>query len=103
MNPFDAIKNLQNMTETLQNMESKVKEITASGTAGASAVTIVLNGKFEMQDIKIDKEMFEDVEDLEALPMLIKLAHNNAVENVSEKLKSQTSSLASDIGLSFNQ
>ncbi len=101
MNPFDAIKNLQDMTEKLKSMEGKVKDITATGTAAASAVSITLNGKFEIVDIKIDQNMFDDLKDLEALPAIIKIAHSNALENLNEKLKSQTSSLVGDMGFKF--
>ena len=62
-------------------------------------VTVTLNGKFEMLDIKLDP-ICVDNRDVQMLQDLIVAAHNNAMENVQEKLKSSSSSLLGDFDLS---
>ena len=45
MNPFEMMKNLGNMKEQLQQAQSKLVDITASGSSGGNMVKVTLNGR----------------------------------------------------------
>ncbi len=99
MNPFDLLKNSQMIKEQAEKLQREVANITAEGSSGGRMVTVTLNGKFEMLDIKLDP-ICVDNRDVQMLQDLIVAAHNNAMENVQEKLKSSSSSLLGDFDLS---
>ena len=62
-------------------------------------VTVTLNGKFEMQNIKLDP-ICVDNRDVKMLEDLIVAAHNNAMENIQEQIKAKSSSLLGGLDLS---
>ncbi len=99
MNPFDLLKNSAMIKEQAEKLQREVANITAEGSSGGRMVTVTLNGKFEMLDIKLDP-ICVDNRDVQMLQDLIVAAHNNAMENVQEKLKSSSSSLLGDFDLS---
>ncbi|MBP3741921.1 MAG: YbaB/EbfC family nucleoid-associated protein [Treponema sp.] len=99
MNPFDLLKNSQMIKEQAEKLQREVANITAEGSSGGRMVTVTLNGKFEMLDIKLDP-ICVDNRDVQMLQDLIVAAHNNAMENVQEKIKSSSSSLLGDFDLS---
>lgn len=89
MNPFDLLKNSQVIKEQAEKLQREIAGITADGDAGGRMVTVTLNGKFEMIGIKIDP-ICVDNRDVQMLQDLIVAAHNNAMENVQEKIKSSS-------------
>ena len=54
MNPFEMFKNLGAVQEQLKQAQEKLSEIRATGSAGGNMVQVTLNGKFEIQEIKLD-------------------------------------------------
>ena len=86
MNPFDLLKNPQLIKEQAEKFQSQLTEITAEGSSGGRMVTVTLNGKFEMTEIKLDS-ICVDNRDVQMLQDLNIAAHNNAMENVQEKIK----------------
>ena len=99
MNPFDLLKNTQAIKEQSEKLQEELASIRAEGSSGGRMVTITLNGKFEMIGIKLDP-ICVDNRDVQMLQDLIVAAHNNAMENVQEKIKSSSSSLLGDFDLS---
>ncbi|MCR4579743.1 MAG: YbaB/EbfC family nucleoid-associated protein [Treponema sp.] len=89
MNPFDLLKNSQMIKDQAEKLQKEIANITAEGSAGGRMVTVTLNGKFEMLSIKLDP-ICVDNRDVQMLQDLIVAAHNNAIENVQEKIKSST-------------
>ena len=87
VNPFDMMKNLGDIQNKLQQAQSKMESIEATGSAGGNMVQVTINGKFEMKGIKIDP-IAVDPRDVNMLQDLIVAAHHNAMENIQEKLKS---------------
>ena len=69
--------------EALLEMESKVKNTSVEGSAGAGLVTITINGEYQMEKIAIKPECV-DPEDVEGLQDLIKAAYNDAAKKVKE-------------------
>lgn len=93
MNPFDLIKNMQNLQSQMQQMQSKLEKMRATGSSGAGMVEITVNGKMEVQSIKIAPEIV-DPNDIKTLEVLIASAFNGAVQEIQEQLKTQATSMA---------
>ncbi|MFA7642907.1 MAG: YbaB/EbfC family nucleoid-associated protein [Sphaerochaetaceae bacterium] len=92
MNPFDLMKNMQNIQAQMQQMQSKLEHMRASGSAGAGMVEVTVNGKMEVQSIHIAQEIV-DPSDVSTLEVLVASAFNAAVKDVQERLKSEAMSL----------
>jgi nucleoid-associated protein EbfC len=77
------MREIQKMQQRLIKMQEELEATQFTGTAGGGAVTITLNGKFEITAVKIDPEAFnaEDIADLEVMVLAAaRDAHNKATE-----------------------
>ena len=99
MNPFELLKNTQAIKEQSEKLQAERASLTAEGSSGGRMVTVTLNGKFEMQNIKLDP-ICVDNRDVKMLEDLIVAAHNNAMENIQEQIKAKSSSLLGGLDLS---
>ena len=79
-----------NMMKQVQQMQAKMEEVQAElederieGTAGGGMVKVVANGKQEIVEVKIEKEVV-DPDDVEMLEDLIVAAVNQAQQNAQE-------------------
>ena len=99
MNPFELLKNTQAIKEQCEKLQAELASLTAEGSSGGRMVTVTLNGKFEMQNIKLDP-ICVDNRDVKMLEDLIVAAHNNAMENIQEQIKAKSSSLLGGLDLS---
>ena len=99
MNPFELLKNTQAIKEQSEKLQAELASLTAEGSSGGRMVTVTLNGKFEMQNIKLDP-ICVDNRDVKMLEDLIVAAHNNAMENIQEQIKAKSSSLLGGLDLS---
>lgn len=97
MNPFEMFKNFGKIQSQLKEMQGKIDSLTATGTACGDSVSVTLNGKFEMTDIKINANAL-NADDLDLLPPLIKAAHADAVEKIRTLLQEQALSLTGGTG-----
>lgn len=69
--------------QKFKEMQDKLKDEKATGTAGNGLVTITLNGEHEMTEIKIKPECV-DPEDVEGLEDLIRAAYSEAVKKLEK-------------------
>ena len=99
MNPFELLKNTQAIKEQSEKLQAELASLTAEGSSGGRMVTVTLNGKFEIQNIKLDP-ICVDNRDVKMLEDLIVAAHNNAMENIQEQIKAKSSSLLGGLDLS---
>lgn len=86
MNPFEMMKNLGGLQSQLKEAQEKLGALRATGSSGGNMVTVTVNGKFEMMDIKLDP-ICVDNRDVGMLQDLIVAAHHAAMENMQEKMK----------------
>jgi DNA-binding YbaB/EbfC family protein len=89
------MKNLGNMLKQAQEMQAKMQEMQAkldaaevSGSAGGGMVTVTLNGKGVMRQIKIDPKIVAPG-DVEMLEDLILAAVNDARAKVDSHVKEE--------------
>ena len=99
MNPFEFLKNTQAIKEQSEKLQQELAELRAEGSSGGRMVTVTLNGKFDMIDIKLDP-ICVDNRDVKMLEDLIVAAHKNACDNVQEMIKEKSSSLLGGLDLS---
>ena len=82
--------NMGNMMKKVQEMQNKMQEVqkelenkTVEANAGGGMVSVVMNGKNQVQSINIDPSILKQ-EEKEVLEDLIKAALNQAKEKVEE-------------------
>ena len=82
--------NMGNMMKKVQEMQNKMQEVqkeleskTVEANAGGGLVSIIMNGKHQVQSINIDTSLLKE-DEKDVLEDLIKAALNNAKEKVDE-------------------
>lgn len=88
MNPLDMLKNLQNVQDTMRQMEEKMKTLTAVGAAGGDLVKVTVNGQLEVLSVELAPECV-DTRDIAMLADLIRLAANDAMTKVKDRMKDE--------------
>lgn len=88
MNPLDLLKNFQKVQESMQQMQEKMKTATAVGSAGGDLVRVTVNGQLEVLQVELAPECV-DPRDVAMLADLIRLATNDAMAKVKERLKDE--------------
>jgi nucleoid-associated protein EbfC len=69
--------------QKFKEMQDKLKDEKATGTAGNGLVTVTLNGEHEMTELKIKPECV-DPDDIEGLEDLIRAAYNDAAKKLEK-------------------
>jgi DNA-binding YbaB/EbfC family protein len=84
------------MQAKMEQMQAEIAELKAEGKSGGGLVTVILNGKGDMQSLKIDPSLFKE-DDVEILEDLIVAAHTDAKSKAeaitAEKTKALTAGL----------
>ena len=75
------MKQAQQMQEKMQEMQSRLESMEVQGEAGAGLVTVTMNGKGDLRQVRIDPKVI-DPSDAEMLQDLIVAAHANARQKV---------------------
>jgi DNA-binding YbaB/EbfC family protein len=68
----------------MAEMQQSLEELSVEGTSGAGLVTVVLNGKGEMKNIRLDHSLVNP-DEAEILEDLIVAAHADAKSKVEAK------------------
>ncbi|SRR5579884_2080586 len=77
------MREIQKMQNKLLKMQEELENSQFSGTAGGGAVTVTINGKFEMTAVKIDPEAFNP-EDITELEVMVLAAAKDAFNKANE-------------------
>ncbi len=93
------MKQAQKMQEQMVQAQEELARKTVEATAGGGMVNAVVNGKFELVSLKIEKEVV-DPEDIEMLQDLIVAAVNEGVRKAQEMSASEMSKITG--GLNMN-
>ncbi len=98
MNQAAMIKQAQKMQQEMLRMQEEMENKTYSATTGGGMVTATVNGKHEVQDIRIDPEAV-DPEDVEMLQDMIIGAVNEAMRAADADSASNMTRLTGGLNL----
>ena len=83
MNIQAMMKQAQKMKEQMEDAQEELEDAELTASSGGGMVTVTVNGKKELQSIKIDPKAV-DPDDVEMLEDLIMAAVNEANEKAQE-------------------
>ena len=86
------MKQAKKMQERIASIQAELEGKTVEATAGGGMVTVVVNGKFEILSLKIDKEVVNP-EDVDMLQDLIMAAVNEGIRKAQEMATAEMSKI----------
>ncbi|MDR3247899.1 MAG: YbaB/EbfC family nucleoid-associated protein [Treponema sp.] len=92
INPFDILKNAQKIQEQMGEFQEKLGFIMVTGSSGGGMVEIDINGRMEVQAVRIAPEALEEG-DREMLQDLIAAAFSSAVGKIKEEINREMGAL----------
>jgi DNA-binding YbaB/EbfC family protein len=98
MNPFDMLKNVQSLKDSLGQAQAELETIQETGSSGGNIVRVTLNGKMEIINIELDP-ICVDPRDVKMLQDLIIAAHHDAMDKIQLKIKDKYGSMLSGMGI----
>jgi nucleoid-associated protein EbfC len=98
MNPFDLIKNIQDIQENFKKVQEKAVLLQEIGFAGGDLVKVTVNGLMEVVDIKLDP-ISVDQRDIPMLQDLIKTATNSSFQKMKERMSQEMGQLAPGLNM----
>ena len=98
INPFDILKNAQKLQEQMGNLQEKLGNIKVTGFSGGGMVTIDINGRMEVLNIKISPDAM-NLQDLGLLEDLIKSAFTDGIEKIREAISRELGALTGSLGI----
>ena len=98
MNFQNIMKQAQKLQEKMAKVQAELASKTVEATSGGGMVTAVVNGKFELMAIRIEKDVVNP-EDVEMLQDLVVSALREALEKATELKTSKMSDLTGGMGI----
>lgn len=92
------MKALQQMQAKMMKMQEDLQNSTFEGTSGGGAVTVTMNGRFEITAVNLNQEVV-DPEDVGMLEDLIVSACRDATEKVNQEQAKIMSAITGGIKL----
>jgi hypothetical protein len=87
---------LVQVRQAQERLERQVEEVRVEASAGGGMVTVRMNGRKQVTEVRIEPEVFA-AKDQEMLQDLLRAAVNEASRRVDEELQSQVRTLAGGI------
>ncbi len=97
-NPFDLFKQLQGLQSRMGEVQAKLKNVRATGSAGGGLVTVELNGQMQVEKVTIAPEAV-DPRDIAMLQDLVLAAMSDALDRLKEKIREEVSQVTGLLGL----
>ena len=85
INPFELLKNAQNLQQQFGKVQEDLKTLTATGASGGGIVKLTVNGQMEITSLVIDP-VAVDPRDVPMLQDLIIAAHRDALSKIKEEI-----------------
>lgn len=92
------MKQAMEMKNKMEALKEQLGEETVEASAGGGMVKIVMNGKMQVQSIRIEPDVVNP-DEIEMLETLVRAAFNEGVEKVQELIKSRMSELTGGIDI----
>jgi nucleoid-associated protein EbfC len=86
------MKQAKKMQEKIASIQAELESKTVEATAGGGMVTVLVNGKFEILSLKIDKEVVNPA-DVDMLQDLITAAVNEGIRKAQEMATAEMSKI----------
>ncbi len=96
-NMNNLMKQAQRMQRQMEEQKKALEEKEFTASSGGGAVTVTLNGKREVQNVKISEQVV-DPDDVEMLEDLITAAMNEALRNIEAEASETMSKLSGGLG-----
>lgn len=94
----NLMKQAQEMQTKMQEMQESLADFEISGASGGGMVSVTLNGKGEMRQVKIDPSLFNS-EDAEVVEDLIVAAFSDAKVKVEAHAQEEMSKVTGGLNL----
>ena len=98
MNIQGIMKQAKMMQKKMEEEQAKLAQEEIEGSSGGGMVKVVLNGKFDMKKLNIDKSLI-DADESEVLEDLIVAAYNDAKNKVDAKMQDSISAMTGGMNL----
>ena len=93
----DVLSQAKKMQEKMKETQENLRKIEVEGVAGGETVKIILNGDYELKNIKINESLLKEKKEI--LEDLIIAAHNDAKQKLKSKTSEEIEKITSEIGL----
>lgn len=100
MNPFELLKNMNEIKSQAEAMKAKIATIRCTGYAGGNMVEAVANGNMQIESIKIDPK-FAKAENAELLEVMVTSAVNTALKNVRDRIQEEAGEKMAQYGINL--
>ena len=100
MNPFELLKNMDNLKAQAEQMKEKTAAMRATGYAMGNMIEVVVTGNMQVESIKIDPSMLKDGNS-QMLEVLVASAVNNAFANLKNLLAQEYGQIGQQMGLTL--
>jgi len=100
INPLEIMKNLEKYKAQAEQLKEAAKSIKCTGYAMGNLIEAVVNGKMEVESLKIDPSLVKEGNS-QMLEVLVASAVNNAFENVRNRMTEETTKLTSEMGFNL--
>ena len=87
----NLMKQAQKLQEDMQRAQEEIARLEVEGSAGGGMVKVVMNGRHEVKQVRIDPSVLGD--DAEMVEDLVAAAINDAVRRVEENTKEKFSGM----------
>ena len=94
----NIMKQAKKMQEKIGKLQQELENETIEAQAGGGMVRVIVNGKFEIVSLKIEKEVVNP-EDIEMLQDLIVAAVNEGIRKSQEMASSEMSKITGGLGI----
>ncbi|MGL5741804.1 MAG: YbaB/EbfC family nucleoid-associated protein [Legionella sp.] len=93
----NLMKEAQKMQQRMQEAQKQLSQLVVTGEAGGGMVTIKMNGRHDVTEVKIKPTLME--EDVEMLEDLVAAAINDAVRKIEKASKEKISQLTAGLNI----
>ena len=93
----NLMKEAQKMQQRMQEAQQQLSELVVVGEAGGKMVTIKMNGRHDVTEVKIKPSLME--EDVEMLEDLVAAAVNDAVRKIEKVSKEKITQLTAGLNI----
>ena len=94
----NVVKQAQMMQERMEAVQAEVEQKTVEASAGGGVITVIANGKKEIESITIKPEAV-DPEDVETLQDLIMVAVNDAIKKADDLMAEGMSEITGGLNI----